>query len=196
MVKVESLAVTGRIGDSSMFKKSTSSTHDIMHIELEKHLVTEENFLDRLAGRLGLGHDKERALQITKRVFQLLRQRLSIEKSRRLMRQLPSPLVAWYMEDWEPLQEAVFFKTLLQFAHELVQSERRDNLGNFYGVEEVLVAIRAVLETIASFLSSNEIEEMISLMPGELKQLMQDWISNLGQDESPPQCFNATDLTQ
>jgi uncharacterized protein (DUF2267 family) len=167
-----------------------------MEIGLEKHSLVEAEFLDRLADKLGLEHNREKALRIAKRVFHLLRQRLSYEKSKRFVSQLPSPLNAWYEEGWEPRQEKIFFKTLLQFAHELVQLDMRETLGNFYGVEEVLVAIKAVLETIATYLSPKEVDEMINLMPVELKQLMQGWISNLSLGESPSQGFNPADLTQ
>lgn len=168
-----------------------------MSTEIEKKWVTEDEFLDRLAGKLGLGHNKERALQITKKVFRLLQLRLSPEKSERLVSLFPARLSMWYAEQREQQhQEEVFFKTLLEFAHDLVQSDMRETLGNFYGVEEVLVAIRAVLETIASYLLPTQVDEMISLMPGELKQLMHDWISHVNEGEFPSDRFNACDLTQ
>ena len=140
---------------------------------LEKRSLVESEFLDHLSGKLGLEHNREKALQIAKKVFYLLRQRLSYEKSKLFVCQLPAPLDAWYVEGWESNQEKVFFKTLLQFAHDLVQSDMRESLDNFYGVEEVLVATRVLLEIIAHYLSPEETDEMIQIMPSELKQLME-----------------------
>jgi uncharacterized protein (DUF2267 family) len=157
--------------------------------------LIEAEFLDHLAERLGLMHNKERALQITKKIFHLLGLRLSPEKSKQFVSQLPEPLSSWYVEGWEPHQEKSFFKTLSQFAHDLVQSDRQEAVCNFYGVEEVLVAIRIVLETIALYLSPKAINEMVNLMPSELKQLMEGWISNLNLasgESRPEQRFNSS----
>jgi uncharacterized protein (DUF2267 family) len=146
-----------------------------METGLEKRSLIESEFLDHLSEKLGLEHNREKALRIAKKVFYLLRQRLSYEKSKRFVNQLPAPLDAWYIEGWESNynQDKVFFKTLLQFAHDLVQMDMRESLGNFYGVEEVLVATRVLLETIAHYLSPEEMDEMIQIMPSELKQLME-----------------------
>jgi uncharacterized protein (DUF2267 family) len=146
-----------------------------MHTHFEQYAQKGNEFLNRLAFRLGDENNKDRALRILRSVFHVLRQRLTPEESMQMIAQLPMALKGLYVDGWKLHQKKSHTKTIEQFAVEVVLADRQAAWGDFYGEEEVYVAIRAVLETLADYVSSDEIEDMISVMPVDLKQVMEVW---------------------
>jgi uncharacterized protein (DUF2267 family) len=146
-----------------------------MHTHFEQLAQKGDEFLNRLAFRLGDEHNKDRAMRILRSVFHVLRQRLTPEESMQMIAQLPMALKGFYVDGWKLHHKKARMKTVEQFAVEVVLADRQAAWGDFYGEEEVLVAIRAVLETLADYVSPGEIEDMISVMPADLKQVMEVW---------------------
>jgi uncharacterized protein (DUF2267 family) len=147
-----------------------------MHSHFDQYAQEGHEFLHRLAVRLGDEDDMEKAMRILCSVFQILRERLTIEESMQLIAQLPMSLKGLYVDGWSIHSKRRRLKTIEQFASEFVIAGRQSLLGDFYGEEEVLVAIRTVMETLADYVSSEEIEDMIGTMPEDLKQLLESWI--------------------
>jgi uncharacterized protein (DUF2267 family) len=146
-----------------------------MYHHFEHHAQKGDEFLNRLALRLGDENNKDRAMRILRSVFHVLRQRLTPEESMQMIAQLPMALKGLYVDGWKLHHRKSKMKTIEQFACEVVLADREAALGDFYGEEEVFVAIRAVMETLADYVSPGEIEDMISVMPADLKQVMETW---------------------
>jgi uncharacterized protein (DUF2267 family) len=153
----------------------TSKIRSIMHNHFEHHAQKGQEFLNKLALRLGDESNKDKAMRILRRVFHILRQRLTPEESMQMIAQLPMALKGLYVDGWKLHHRKSKMKTIEQFAMEVVIADREAAWGDFYGEEEVFVAIRAVLETLADYVSPGEIEDMISVMPADLKQVMEAW---------------------
>jgi uncharacterized protein (DUF2267 family) len=132
-------------------------------------------FLKNLATRLGNENNEDKAMRVLRSVFHVLRLRLTPEESMQMIAQLPMALKGLYVDGWKLHHKKSRMKTIEQFAVEVVIADREAALGDFYGEQEVFAAIRAVLETLADYVSPGEIEDMIKVMPADLKQVMEAW---------------------
>ena len=147
-----------------------------MTTDFERYAQKGDEFLHRLSIRLGDEHNKARAMRILRSVFNILRQRLTTEESLQMISQLPVALKGLYVDGWKLHHGKSPIKTIEQFAEEVAQIDRQARRGDFYSDEEVMIALHAVLETLADYVSPGEIEDMISVLPEELKLLMESWM--------------------
>ncbi len=147
-----------------------------MSTDFERYAQKGDEFLNRLSIRLGDEHNKTRAMRALRSVFNVLRQRLTTEESLQMITQLPIALKGLYVDGWKLHHGKSHVKTIEQFAEKVARSDREAGRGDFYSEEEVMIAIHAVLETLADYVSPGEVEDMISVMPEDIKLLMESWM--------------------
>ena len=147
-----------------------------MTIELEKDIATGPDFVHKLSTRLGMEGNRGRTERIIRKVLHILRERLTIEESMQVIAQLPIVLKGWYVHGWSPDHKKSRSKTIGDLAREIALEDRAARCGDFYGQGEVILAIRAFMETLADGGFPGEIEEMIDVMPPDLKHLMASWL--------------------
>src|SRR5689334_6902602 len=91
-------------------------------MNFEKHAAKGNEFIHRLAIRLGDGADRDRATRVLRCVLHVLRNRLSVEESFQLIAQLPMAIKAIYVDGWAPSHGHPKIKTIDEFA-EAVRTE-------------------------------------------------------------------------
>jgi uncharacterized protein (DUF2267 family) len=144
-------------------------------INFEKHAAKGNEFLHKLAIRLGDEENRERAGRVLRSVFRVLRNRLTIEESFQLMSQLPMAVKAVYVDGWRPIHEFNRVKTLQEFGQAVMQEDGLSAWKDFSGVSDATDAIEAVVKTIAGYVSAGELHDVIAILPKELKVHFTEW---------------------
>ncbi len=147
-----------------------------MALNFEKYAAKGNEFLNKLAVRLGDVENRDRAGRVLKSVLRALRNRISIEESLQLISQLPMVIKAVYVDGWKLNQEFTRIKTIEDFSAEVMKEDGAAAWRDFSSVEEATDAIEAVMKTLADYVSAGELHDIIDLMPREIKQHFTVWV--------------------
>jgi len=147
-----------------------------MTLNFEKYAAKGNEFLNKLAVRLGDAENRDRAGRVLKCVLRALRNRISIEESLQLISQLPMVIKAVYVDGWKLNHEFVRIKTIEDFSAEVMKEDGAAAWRDFSSVEEATDAIEAVMKTLADYVSAGELHDIIDLMPREIKQHFTVWV--------------------
>lgn len=119
-----------------------------MALEFEKYAMKGNEFINLLAHRLGDGHDRDRAARILRSVLRALRNHLSIEESVELLSHLPMALKAVYVDGWK-IKDQHTTIDVISLPEEIMKEDGLISKSDFKDEEEVIEALRAVIEMIA-----------------------------------------------
>ncbi len=144
-------------------------------MNFEKHAAKGNEFLNRLAYRLGNPDDHNRAGRVLRAVLHVLRARLSIEESFQLMAQLPMIIKAVYVDGWAPSRNHSKIKTINEFADEVMRVDGATAWRDFSGATDAFDAIEAVMKTIADYVSAGELHDIIAVLPEDMKSYFCEW---------------------
>lgn len=145
-------------------------------MNFEKHAAKGNEFVHRLAIRLGDEKNRDRASRVLRCVLRALRNHLSIEESFQLMAQLPMAIKALYVEGWAPGHVHSRIKTIEELA-EVVRIEDRLSVENdFPGVSDALEGIEAVIKTMADYVSAGELHDIVAVLPSGMKSYFLEWM--------------------
>ena len=147
-----------------------------MSLDFEKYAMKGNEFLNRLAKKLGDENDRHRAARILRSVLRTMRNHLTIEESEQLLAQLPMALKGVYVEGWRIHQPQMRAKTIEDFAGEVFVEEGRAGWRDFSSTEDVIQSIKAVIETLATYVSPEELEQAFNTLPKNLRELFTDWV--------------------
>ncbi len=147
-----------------------------MPLNFEKYAMKGNEFLNRLAKKLGDENDRDRAARILRSVLRTLRNHLATEESIQLLAQLPMAIKSVYVEGWKINDVHPRVKTVEDFAVEVMKEEGQVAWRDFSNIEEVIQAIHAVVETIVSYVSPDEMEEAFGTLPKNLRNILTTWI--------------------
>jgi uncharacterized protein (DUF2267 family) len=147
-----------------------------MPIDFEKYAAKGNEFMNQLAKKLGDESDRIHAARILRSTFRVLRKHLTQEESMQLLAQLPMALKSVYVEGWKINQAHSRIKTIEDFAAEVIQEEGNAAWRDFSNVEEAIQDVRAVIETLTSYVSREEMEEAFGTLPKEIKEVFITWI--------------------
>jgi uncharacterized protein (DUF2267 family) len=145
-------------------------------MNFEKHAAKGNEFVHRLAIRLGNEKDRERAGRVLRCVLHALRNHLSLEESFQLMAQLPMAIKAMYVDGWAPSRQRAKIKTILELAEEVRKEDGLSTENDFPGVSDATDAIEAVIKTMADYVSSGELHDIVSILPSEMKSYFLEWM--------------------
>lgn len=149
-----------------------------MSLDFEKYAAKGHEFVKLVATDLAV--PRERAGRIIRAVLHSLRNRLSHEESFQLMAQLPMILKGVYVDGWQFDKEFNRISHLEEFFDE-VRKEDRGLAGYDFGNNEAAtMAIAAVFKALNYFVSEGEMNDIMDVMPSEIKEFIRESIAGEG----------------
>lgn len=142
-----------------------------MPLDFEKYAMKGNEFLNRLAENLG-DEDRAHASRILRSTFRVLRNHLTVEESFQLLSQLPMALKSVYVEGWS-LNDHRKIKTLDDLIVELIQEEGNFAWRDFSNKDEIIDALRAVIDTLRLYVSTSEISQALGTLPRKIQVIFE-----------------------
>jgi uncharacterized protein (DUF2267 family) len=147
-----------------------------MPLDFENYAQKGNEFVNLLMKNLGAENERERAARILRSVLRTLRNHLSPEESSDLLAQLPMAIKAVYVDGWRMTQPHQRVSTIQEFANEVLKQHGATAWRDFSNPDEVVFAVRAVIETLAEYVSVGELEQAFASLPKELREQFKVWI--------------------
>jgi uncharacterized protein (DUF2267 family) len=147
-----------------------------MTLNFEKYAAKGNEFVNKVATRLGDPENRDRAGRVLRCVLRALRNRITPEESLQLISQLPMAIKSVYVDGWKLHQEFVRIKTIEDFSEEVMKEDGLAAWRDFSSFEEAKDAIEAVMKTLADYVTAGELHDVIGLMPKEIKQHFMVWV--------------------
>lgn len=147
-----------------------------MTLNFEKYAAKGNEFVNKVAMRLGDPANRDRAGRVLRCVLRTLRSHLTPEESLQLLSQLPMAIKSVYVEGWKIHHEFVRIKTIDDFSEEVMKEDGLAAWRDFSSVEEARDAIQAVMKTLADYVSAGELHDVVDLMPKEIKEHFVVWM--------------------
>ncbi len=145
-------------------------------MDFNKYAAKGNEFLNRLAENLGNPDNRDHAARVLRSTLHVIRDYITIEESIQLLAQLPMMLKAVYVEGWSTAEKNTRIKTIDDFAAEVIHRDGNSAWRDFSNRDEVIQHIRKVIETLASYVSSGELEDVFSVLPKEIQRTFQLWL--------------------
>jgi uncharacterized protein (DUF2267 family) len=147
-----------------------------MTLNFEKYAAKGNEFVNKVAVRLGDAEDRDRAGRVVRSVLHALRNRITVEESLQLLSQLPMAIKSVYVEGWKLHLHLKRIKTIEDFSEEVMMEDGLAVWRDFSNVDETMEAISAVMKTLADYVTAGELHDVINLMPKEIKQHFVVWV--------------------
>lgn len=146
-----------------------------MSLDFEKYAAKGNEFVRLVADDLEVPRDK--AGRIIRAVFHALRNRVSHEESFQLMAQLPMALKGVYVDGWKFNKDFQRISHVSDFLNE-VRMEDGAQAGYDFGNNAMArIAVAAVFKALSYFVSDGEMEDVIGVMPEDLKVFIKESIA-------------------
>jgi uncharacterized protein (DUF2267 family) len=142
-----------------------------MLLDFEKYAMKGNEFLNRLEENLETT-DKPHAARILKSTFRVLRNHLTFEESLQLLSQLPMAIKSVYVDGWKRGAHKKI-KTVDDFLVEIVQEDGNAAWLDFGSKEDLLDAVRAVIDTMRQYVSEEEINQALGTLPKKVKAIFE-----------------------
>lgn len=133
-------------------------------------------FVHRLAVRLGDEENLERASRILRSVLRVLRNHLTFDESLHLMAQLPMILKGLYVDGWLITEHNRIIYTIDDFVSEVISEEGSYSSRDFTTRGEAIHAIRIVWETLADYVSEGELDRILAVLPPAVRKELKAWL--------------------
>ena len=149
-----------------------------MSLDFEKNAVKGNEFVRLVVEELEVPRDK--AGRIIRAVFHALRNRLSHEESFQLLAQLPMSLKGVYVDGWR--FDKVFNR--ISYINDFLDEVRLEDGGlagyDFDNNSKAEVAVASVFKALNYFVSEEEMNDILDVMPSALKQFIKEKIEGKG----------------
>jgi uncharacterized protein (DUF2267 family) len=149
-----------------------------MGIDFDKYAMKGNEFMNILAKKLGDETNRDRAARILRSVFSMLRNHISVEESIQLLAQLPVAIKGVYVDGWTLSHAKERIRTFDGLVNEVAKKEGSIIWRDFSNREDIVNAIRAVVETMAHYVSKEELIEAFGTFPKGLKESFQSWVNH------------------
>jgi uncharacterized protein (DUF2267 family) len=143
-----------------------------MLFDFEKYAMKGNEFLHRLENNLGT-NDRAHAARILRSTLRVLRNHLTFEESLQLLSQLPMAIKSVYVEGWRKGAHKKI-KTVDDFLIEIIQEEGDAVIQDFRSKQEVIDAVRAVVDTMRLYVSAAEMEQALGTLPRSIQDMVED----------------------
>lgn len=140
-----------------------------MLLEFDKFAAKGNQFLHQLENNLGI-NDRAHAARILRSTFRVLRNHLTFEESLQLLSQLPMAIKSIYADGWKASHQKKI-KTIDDFLVEIIQEEGNSVLIDFQSREDILDSVRAVIDTMKLYVSSQEMEQALATLPAKVQAI-------------------------
>ncbi|CAD5265415.1 MULTISPECIES: DUF2267 domain-containing protein [unclassified Imperialibacter] len=141
-----------------------------MVLDFEKYAMRGNEFIHQLEANLGV-EDRAHAARILRSTFRVLRRHITTEESMQLLAQLPMALKAVYVDGWK-LDDYPRVKNVDDFLVEIAEAEGSTAWRDFGCQEEILEAVKAVIRTMALYISQEEISHALGTLPKKINEAL------------------------
>lgn len=149
-----------------------------MATDFNKYAAKGNELLKILAEDLEIPPGK--AGRILRSVLHALRNHLSIEESLQVISQLPVALKGVYVDQWNMPQKNPRIHHVKQFLDEIRKCDAGLAGYDFGNDESAGRVVKAVFKTLNNYLSDGEFEDIIAVLPAEIKEFIRD---SIGQNK-------------
>lgn len=130
-----------------------------------------KEFLHQLETNLGTA-DRGHAARILRSTFKVLRNHLTFEESLQLLSQLPMAIKSLYVDGWnKPVHERI--KTVDDFLIDIIRAEGESAWRDFSSKDEILLAVKAVIDTMRIYVSAEEMDQALRTLPGNIQSVFE-----------------------
>lgn len=143
-----------------------------MALHFDKYVQKGREFINEVAYELDAPDDKDRAARIVRCVLHTFRDRVTPAESLQLIAQLPMLIKAIYVDGWQINNKARRLRRYEDFIAAVKEADGRNALYDFETDYEVEEAIRAVFSVIKNQVSEGEIDDLVSILPSELRMIL------------------------
>lgn len=150
-----------------------------MSLDFEKYASKGNEFVHLVRDELGI--PKDMAGRIIRSVFHALRNRLSHEESFHLMAQLPMALKGVYVDGWKYTNEFTRINHLDEFLDEIRKEDQGRAGYDFGNNAKAQKAAGAIFKALNYYISEGEINNIIEVLPLELKNFVKESIGGKGE---------------
>lgn len=143
-----------------------------MALDFEKYAAKGNEFVNLVAGDLKT--PREKAGRITRAVLHALRNHLTHEESFQLLAQLPIALKGIYVDGWKFDKNSTRIRHIGDFLDEVRKEDQQQAGYDFGNNKNAQTAVAAVFKAMDNFVSEGEFEDIIAMLPKELKEFVKD----------------------
>jgi uncharacterized protein (DUF2267 family) len=133
---------------------------------LERSVVKAREWIAETADELGTDYHRA-AYRALRAVLHALRDRIGVNEAAQLAAQLPELIRGMYYEDWVPSRVPETYRDHEEFLRRITRDAR------LAGQTEASFAAVAVLTVLSRHVSAGEIEDVMSGLPAELRELLE-----------------------
>jgi uncharacterized protein (DUF2267 family) len=149
-----------------------------MTLNFSRYALKANKLIKEVAVELGDEYNTDKASRVFRSVLHALRSRITIEESVELMAQLPMYVKAMYVDGWKVSKKQQRIRRINDFLDEVYMESSKMGFFDFPDDASILNAVIAVFRVLKSHVSEGEIEDIVSVLPKELKKL---WSSEMLQ---------------
>ncbi|SKC83432.1 DUF2267 domain-containing protein [Ohtaekwangia koreensis] len=143
-----------------------------MLLEFDKYAVKGNEFLNRLEENLQTT-DRAHAARVLRSTFRVLRNHLTFEESLQLLAQLPMVIKAVYVDGWRKGNHRKI-KTMDDLLIEIVQQDGLNAWDDFSDKDDIVNAVRAVIDTMRLYVSAEEMEQALGTLPRRVQVIFEE----------------------
>ncbi len=148
-----------------------------MTLDFEKYAMKGNEFLHLLESNLG-SPDRAHASRVLRSTLHVLRNHMTMEENLQLLSQLPMAIKSVYVEDWKKSPHKKI-KSVEEFLIEVIEEEGNTAWRDFSNREEILDAVRAVVNTLREYVSAGEMDQALGTLPGKVKAIFEVPVKNI-----------------
>lgn len=141
-----------------------------MSIDFDKYAVKGNEILNLLANDLQI--QREKAGRILRAVLHAIRNHISVQESAQLIAQLPMAIKGLYVDHWNPSWEAPRIHHVKEFLEEIRSCDNGLAVYDFGDDDNASRSVKAVFRTLNYYLSPGEFEDIIAVLPREIKEFV------------------------
>ena len=141
-----------------------------MATDFDKYAAKGNELLKMLAEDLDISTDK--ALRILRCVLYAIRDHLSLQESIQVVSQLPMAVKGIYVDRWATPHRVPRIHHVEEFLNEIRLYDKKLAGYDFGNDESARKAAEAVFRTLNYYLSEGEFEDIIAVMPAEIKKFI------------------------
>lgn len=142
-----------------------------MTLDFEKYAMKGNEFLHLLETKLG-SPDRAHASRVLRSTLHVLRNHMTMEENLQLLSQLPMAIKSVYVEGWKKGPHKKL-KSIEDFLIEIIEEEGNTAWRDFSNREEILDAVRGVVNTLREYVSPGEMEQALATLPGKVRAIFE-----------------------
>lgn len=143
-----------------------------MSLDFDKYAREGNDFVNRLAERLGHPEEKEQVAILLRSVLYALRDRISIAENLHVVSQLPMFLKALYVSEWSYSDDLERVETTEGFSEKIEAYQRQYGESDFDWKASTPELATKVFAEIERYLTEGEVKDIKSQLPPEIAFLV------------------------